>query len=187
MCKDNKGFSMVELVIVIALMAVLGSVFVYSFSMVTGQEARQCANNISTVLDKAKNYSLTKSASSDAYVEIARESGGYIATYFAPVSPINAGAVPGSTDYVQLEKENIGKKAVEVIVTMENGSSFAVNEATHLRIYYDRVSGAFKEAVIVSGTSETNAYCAQIKVVRGRTYLITFYTPTGKHTLERIS
>lgn len=188
MRKDNKGFSMVELVIVIALIAVLGSVLVYSFSLVTGQEARQCANNISTVLDKAKNYSLTKSASSDAYVEISKEaSGEYVATYYAPDSPINDSAVPGSADYVQLENENIGKRTVRVTVSLEGGASSEINETTSLRIYYDRVSGAFKEAVIVSGTSETKAYCSQIEIVRGRTYRISFFNPTGKHTLERIS
>lgn len=187
MRKDNKGFSMVELVIVIALMAVVGSVFAYSFSMVTGQESRQCANNISTVLDKAKNYSLTKSASSDAYVEISKGTDGYIAVFYAPVSPINASAVAGSADYVQLEKENIGKKAVGITVTLEGGSSFEISETTKLRVYFNRVSGAFKEAVVVNGSSETKAYCSKIEIVRGRTYRITFYNPTGKHTLERIS
>lgn len=187
MRKDNKGFSMVELVVVIALMAVLGSVLVYSFSMVTGQEARQCANNISTVLDKAKNYAMTKSGSSDAYVEITKGSDGFIATFYKPVSPINDSAVPGSADYAQLETESIGKKAVGVTVTLEGGSSFEINETTRLRIYFDRVSGAFKEAVVISGSSETKAYCTGITIVRGRTYQISFFNPTGKHTLDRIS
>lgn len=188
MRKDNKGFSMVELMIVIALMAVVGGVLVYSFSMVTGQQARQCASNLSTALDKAKNYSLTKSASSDAYVEIARETnGGYIATYYAPVSPINDSAVPGSSDYVQLEQESLGKRAVEVTCYMEGGTSFQITETNHLRVYYDRVSGAFKEAVAVSGASETTAFCSKIVITRGRTYEITFVNATGKHLLDRIS
>lgn len=186
MYKDNKGFSMVEIVVVIALMAVVVSIFAYSFSLVTGQDARQGANNISTVLDKAKNYSLTKSASSDAYVEITKEAKGYFATYYAPESPVNAHATAGSADYKQLEKEQIAKKAVLITVTMKDAGSFDIMETLKLRIYYDRVSGAFKEAVLVSAGSETRAYCEEIKIVRGRTYLIKLYAPTGKHTLERI-
>ena len=83
--RDDKGFSLVELVVVIAIMAVMGGVLIYSFSLVTGQEARQCASNLSTALNKAKNVALTKSGSSDAFMELSRETdGGYVVQYFVP-------------------------------------------------------------------------------------------------------
>lgn len=180
--RDNKGFTLIELIIVIAIMAVLGGVFVYSFSVVTGQEARQCANNFSAVLDKAKNYALTKSGSSDVYLEVSLDSDkGYMARFYIPVSPEDS-----SSTYVLMEEQKIGKKAVEVTCTLQNGTSFSITGSNCIRIYYDRVSGAFQEATAVIGGGNEESYCTKIQIKRGRTYLLTLVPPTGKHTLERI-
>ena len=185
MLKDNKGYSMLELMVIIALMAIVGAGVFYSFSLVTGQYARECAGNLSAALDKARNYSFTKSASSDAYVEIALEAEGYVATYYVPKSPIDADAVPGTADYTELEKDSLGKKDVEITCELADGSTFNITETESIRIYYDRISGAFKEAARVSGATATRAFCNSITVKRGKTYELTFYNATGKHTLER--
>lgn len=187
--RDNKGFSLVELVVVVALLAIVGGFMAYSFAIVTGQEARQCANNLSTALSKAKNYALTKSGSSDAYMELSKETNGaYVVQYFVPASPVDAGAVPGSEsgDYIQLDKETVGKRAVEITCFLQGGSSFKITESSHLRIYYDRISGAFKEAVWVNGTVETKDYCEKISIKRGKTYQVTLISATGKHSVERV-
>ena len=104
---NNKGFSLVELIIVVAIMAVMGSFIFFSFGLLTGQDARKCANNISTVLDKEKNYALTKSTEVDCCVEISLGSDGYYATYYVPDKAV--GGTP-----VQIEKQEIGKKSVLV-------------------------------------------------------------------------
>lgn len=185
MCKDNKGYSMIELLVIIALMGIIGAGLVYSFSLVTGQYARECASNLSATLDKARNYSFTKSASSDAYVEISLEAEGYVATYYVPQSPIDSDAEPGTADYKEFEKDSIGKKDVEIICNLADGSSFKISGAESLRIYYDRINGAFKEAARVSGATATKAFCKSITVKRGKIYELAFYNATGKHTLER--
>jgi len=185
MCKDNKGYSMIELLVIIALMGIIGAGLVYSFSLVTGQYARECASNLSATLDKARNYSFTKSASSDAYVEISLGAEGYVATYYAPHSPIDADAQPGTSDYVELEQDVIGKKSVDITCNLADASSFNITGAESVRIYYDRISGAFKEAARVSGGTATKVFCDSITVKHGKTYKLTFYNATGQHTLER--
>jgi len=185
---DNKGYSIVELIIVIAIMAIITGFLAYSFSMVTGQQPRECANNISVALDKAKIYSMSKSGSSDAYVEIWLDSNkGYVASYYAPNSPIKVNAIPG-TDYIKIEEEIIGKKtvSVECFLADASGTSFEINGTNRIRIYYDRITGGFKKAAAVLGGSTMEEYCAKIAVSRGREYQITFITATGKHSLERI-
>lgn len=185
MRKDNRGFSIVELIIVIAIMSIMLGVMVYSFSLVTGKEASQCAHNIGTAMDKAKNYAMAKSGSSDVYLLIRKDGNkGYIAEYYIPDGPI-------STSYHMAEgrSEKLGKKAVEVKCTV-GGSRVPLDDSNGIRIYYNRITGAFKDAEIVSNDntsiSDTGA-CTQIEVKRGKTIRLTLIQETGKYKLERIS
>ena len=178
MKKDNKGFSLVELVVVIAIMAVLTGFIFYSFSLLTGQDARQCASNLSTALDKEKNYALTRSGTADCYLELTKTTDGYFVAYYVPKNALVDGT--GAGDYVELEKQKLGKKNVDISCTL-GGSAVTVTEAAPLRVVYDRVSGAFKKVSVGSSTGE----CTKITVKRGRTYELTLYTATGKHDLTR--
>jgi len=178
MKKDNKGFSLVELIIVVAIMAVLTGFIFFSFSLLTGQEARQCAVNLSTALDKEKNYALTRSGTADCYLEITKETDGYYAAYYAPKNALVDGT--GSGDFVLLDKEKIGKQRVSI--SCEINGSTVVLTGSPLRITYNRITGAFKN-VSAGGSSGS---CEKITVELGRTYEFTLYPATGKHTLDRV-
>ena len=172
--KNNKGFSLVELIIVVAIMAVMGGFIFMSFGLLTGQDARKCASNLSTVLDKEKNYALTKSAEADCYVEISLTSDGYFAEYFVPEKAIG-------TAMVSIDKQQIGKASVLISCYGGDGSlKGTMTSGSKLKIVYNRVSGALKE-VSINGTSDIE----MIRIDKGRTYEIELFTATGKHTLER--
>lgn len=186
--RDNKGFSLIELVVVVALMALLVGVLGYSFSLVTGQEARQCANNLSTALDRAKNYALTKSGSSDAYMELTRDTdGSFLVTYYVPAKAWTNNAQSGTADYVAIDSQTIGKKAVEITCNLTTIGSVTLTSGTSIRFYYDRISGALKKVVWVTGGSQQEDHCQQITVSRGKTYLLTLIEATGRHSLERVN
>lgn len=185
--RENKGFSLIEAIVVMAIMALLTGMVTYSFGLVTGQEARQCANNLSAAMDKAKSYALSKSGSSDAYLEILRDADQSIMVrFYIPQNPVVTGAVPGTADYLLFEEQKVGKRAVEVICNMVDGTAFPITETAHIRIYYDRISGAFKQAIMVDTGVETAAYCNNITISRGKTYQIQFINATGKHILDRV-
>lgn len=178
MKKDNKGFSLVELIIVIAIMAVLSGLIFYSYSMLAGQDARQCANNLSAALDKEKNYALTKSGTADCYMELTKTADGYFAVYYVPKNALVDGT--GTGDYVEQEKQKLGKQSVDISCTI-GGSTVTVTEAASLEVTYDRITGAFKKVSVGSSTGD----CTKITVKRGRTYELTLYSATGKHELKR--
>lgn len=180
----NSGFSLVELIVVIAIMAILVGVATYSFALVTGKEAGQCANNLGTALDKAKNYALAKSGSTDAYLLVKYDSDeGYIAEYYVPDSPI---ATAGNCHLVESEK--LGKKSVEVTVELDGVGFISLDDSKELRVYFNRITGAFKEAELVSGGSVIHtAYCNKIEVKRGKQYELDLIAATGKHTITRVN
>lgn len=196
--KENKGFSLVELIIVLAIIAVLGGIVIYSLSLLTGQHARECANGTSAALDKEKNYALTKSATVDCYIEIVmRDGDGYYARYYTPGSAIT------QTDWILAEEQRLGRQRVSMIVTLENTDTGSVQNVTidtdtSIKIVYNRTSGAFKGAVFSDGTDGDAGYlpdmdtigrnqCTAITIEQGRIYEIELYPATGKHVLSRLN
>ena len=198
--KENKGFSLVELVIVIAIMAVIGSAIFYSYMLIVGQYPRECANNLSSSMDKAKNYALTRSASVDCYMELAKNNKGYYVKYYvpknatAPGHDVNTGAFQPD-DWELTEEVNIGKKMVHVNCEFYNGSTkvktVEINDTDSVKFVYNRITGALKgigDAASDYGLNsiDGNYTDVYIKVEYSRKYEIHLYTATGKHVLSRV-
>ncbi|MCM1088522.1 MAG: type II secretion system GspH family protein [Muribaculaceae bacterium] len=186
MVKDEKGFSLVELVIILAIMAVLGSVMFYSFTLVTGQYARECANNLSASLNKEKNYALTRSATVDCYMELVKDSDGYHAKYYVPKNAIT------ETEWELAEEQSIGKERVGVICTLDSGSEITLASGQSVKFVYNRSSGAMKGIVSSDGATDglpdvITQKCDSITILHGREYKIQLYPATGKHELSRVN
>lgn len=196
--KDNKGFSLVELVIVIAIMAVMSGFVFIGFGLLTGQNARECANDISAALGKEKNYSLTKSATIDCYMELMYDpDDGYHVKYYQPRNAIVTGS--STSDWVLMDDEKVGKRTVFVDCDFDDGTSLTISDGNSVKFIYDRVSGALKAAGKSNGSTpgieddirsdienDTAAKCTKIRIDSGRTYVITLYPATGKHELSRV-
>ena len=207
--KDNKGFSLVELVIILAIMAALSGTIFYSFTLATGQYARECANNLSTALDKEKNYALTRSASVDCYMEIIKDGNSYVARYYVPESAIAEGTdlTGNGADWLLAEELKIGKSRVNITYQIGSGSEITIDDDTSVKFVYNRISGAMK-AIVESDASEpaaaggvrrgyippnTDSSVHTLKgdkviitLLNGRKYEIELYTATGKHVLSRV-
>lgn len=207
--KDNRGFSLVELVIVLAIIAVLGAAAYYSLMLMAGQYARECAVNLNAVLEKEKNYALTKSASVDCYVEIVKQNNSYFARYYIPQSAVADGTDAGGdgADWLLAEEKNIGKSRVDITYKIGTGTETALDDDTSVKFVYDRISGAMKAIVDSDGTEPAesgglrrgqlpqagapgmhalNGEEVLITLLNGKKYEIKIYTATGKHTLSRV-
>lgn len=196
--KDNKGFSLLELLVVIAVLAVMGTFVFVGLGLLTGQYARECANDISAALSKEKSYSMTRSATVDCYMELLYKSDGYYVRYYQPVNAIatgkdGSGSLQGA-DWIPAEEEKVGRSSVIVTCTLNvNGSTEEVTiDDTHsVKFVYDRTSGALKKAFKSDGATDgieenaDEAFCENIIIQRGKTYEIKMYSATGKHELTR--
>lgn len=180
--KNNKGFSLVEILIVVAIIAIMGGFMFLSLGLLSGQDAKECANNLSTVLDKEKNYALVKSTGeTDCYVEIKKETDGYYARYYVPQSAVGTGTVC-------ISEEKLGKSSVIINGCYDDNFGDTnpavlkrgLTSGKTLKITYDRSSGAVKE-VNLDGETDINV----ITIDKGRKYDIYFYIATGKHMMKR--
>lgn len=202
--KDNKGVSLVELVIVIAIMAILGTFVFVGFGLLTGQYARECANDLSAALSKEKNSSLTKSATIDCYMELLYDDDGYHVRYYVPKNAIVKGDTPPS-DWVLADDQKVGSKRVYININWEydggTSTSTVIQSGQSVKFIYDRISGALKASGESDGITPgidsfilddiangVAAKCTKITITidHGRTYEITLYPATGKHELTRV-
>lgn len=197
--KNNKGYTIVEMVIILAIIAVLGSAVFYSYTLLIGQYARECANNLSTSLDKAKNYALTRSASVDCYVELSKDNKGYHMKYYVPKNAIALGHDDDGNflpdDWELAEELDIGNKRVKVTCEFYNSSSMddvEIDDSHSVKFVYNRISGALK-GIGSSGSSDHGLDTIEesytdvvINILNGREYEIHLYTATGKHELSRV-
>ena len=159
---DQKGFSLVELVVVIAIMGVLAVGGLLSMSLVFGQNIKSCYKELESYLQQTRMMAMSRA---DATLKIYTKVDG---VYVYPS--------------VENREIKIGKVGISVSYHDTNGNTVDVTGATELEISFDRSSGAFKPISISSGVSN---YCDMIKLTDGdRTYQLKLAPKTGKFYLD---
>lgn len=160
---DNRGVSLVEVMVVVAIMAVVGGVGIWSINTMSGKPAQQCAQKIVYSLE---HHRTTAMARVDAKYRL-YENGGkiYVDEYWTnDETGIDPSAPPATST-------EIGSSGVKVQYTL---GADATRHDLPLELAFDRSSGAFKKQ---SGGD----YCTQIFVMRGgREYSVTLVPLTGK-------
>lgn len=178
----DKGYSLIELVVVIAIMAILVGVFAISVSSLSGRKVNKCADEIVTTLERARVLTLGKEQNQ---VE-------FRLYYDTTEKQYRAQIYQGG---VVVSDRVVGKDPIEISVTFE-GDSTAYDLKTAdikgtapyvsdpgnegLFLVFNRSSGAFEQGTTSVG-SDVKSYCSKITVSNGsRTIEITPVGRTGK-------
>ena len=171
----NGGFSLVELIIVIAIMAALLTTAMFSISMVFSANAKACANGIQRAVADCKVTAMGKSA---AWLVIYRDTDGVLYGRLHTMEQKSGEAI-GTYEEVVQEPEKIGGKRVSITYADELGTDMGelpVGESNGIRIEFDRSSGSFKDGTIKS-----------IDIVGGsKHYQLTLIKLTGKLSLKAL-
>ena len=193
-CKWNeKGFSLVELIIVIAIMAVVIGTVVFSVSMVFSANAKACCNNLQRAIADCK---VTTMGKSEAWLVLYRGSDNqiYCQMYYneaviendaegnPKVKKDDAGNVIMKAVPANEEPQKIGGNRVEItyIYTDEYknrkpSSDLKKGVENGITIVFDRSSGSFKNAP------------KSMEIIGGnRHYHLEFNELTGKVTVKQI-
>lgn len=171
MRKNNTGFSLVEVIIAIAMLTILTGVGAYGIGQVTGFRAREAADKITSSITENKIETLGKAKSSGGMAwEIYEKDGDF---YVRTLYDLGSGASYSGAS----EKVNDGKVEVWAGSKTVGGYSLDKMETDETyRIYFNRATGAVCDS---SGASLT--YDPYIKVVYGRKeYDIIVISKTGK-------
>lgn len=173
MKQNNNGYSLVEIIIVIAIMAILtGGVF-FSIGMVFGANAKTCANDIKNAISQCKVNAMGKS---DATLEIYRDSTNqciYARQW-----------IKESYGWQAKEAEKISNAKVYVTYTV-NGIDYELDGTKPVFIGFNRSSGGFTKATNPNSNMKEPDICSGFFVGGGgRKYDIELVELTGKVNVE---
>ncbi|SEQ01200.1 pilus assembly FimT family protein [Butyrivibrio sp. TB] len=170
-CINDKGVSLVELIIIIAIMAVLSTGLISMISILNGRAARECAQDTLSALSKVRVLTLSKSAGAppsgkasdaDVYLEIKPDGGGRILIM----------QVKGD---IVVDQISVGAANVDIIAEINKKE---VNlTGTDIKIAYDRATGAFLKY-------SDEGYITKLTFEQGKSYTINMTPATGKATME---
>lgn len=171
MKKNNDGYSLVEIIIVIAIMMILTGGIFYSVNMVFGANAKTCANDLRGAIAQCKINAMGKS---DAALEIFRDSTNqciYARQWTNDGSGWNSN-----------EREKISNARVGVTYTTDGASYQELDDTHPVFIGFDRSSGSFQECTD-PGTGVINSYpiYQEFRVTGGsRSFTVELTRLTGK-------
>ena len=160
--QDNSGVSIVELLVIIAIVAILSGAAVNLFGYLNGKQARQCAYKLEAAISEIRMETMSKSDGEpdSVYLEVVNED-----------DKIYAKRMIKGTE----AKDLIGEK-VSVFAIDTTGAENMISSGTYVRVFFNRATGALlKEAAH-----------PQFKIVQGNTtYIVAIEPTTGRISCER--
>ena len=170
MKRNNKGFSLIELIVVIALVGVLTAVIAPALQQLVSSEARKCSSQIDSLLSKCKIFSMGRQG--DVYIRIYEVNGKIMGEY------IENGAI--------ISTEQLGGRRASVSVTPISDAAYTISSSNSLYISFSRATGGLR---LFSPTLPTTIPASPIEIgtakievtASGKTYTVDIASSTGKH------
>lgn len=161
MTKDNKGFSLVEFIIVVGIIAIVTSAAFYGFGYLSMADCKKCATRINSGLSTAK--SKTMASVDPVNMFLYRYDGDYYIKYDT------SDTITKDTD-----AEKVGNANITVKVNSVGGSSTILQDGSEpVKISSSRKDGSYK-----SGPQTIDVSAGDV------TKTIYLVTDTGKHFIQ---
>ncbi len=131
--KNNKGFTLVELIIVIAIIAVLASSSFAYFSLNSSTNAKEVASDLQAMISRLKISTI--SGEINPYMSVIHESDGlYAVLYIEDENGIQ----------IEAEKKKLANSGMEILYKVkESNNEIVLGESSPINLKFDRDSAAF--------------------------------------------
>lgn len=174
--RKNRGFTYIELLVVVAILAIAAVLLLGSFSVTYSSSAKGCAKSIVSALSECKLDAMSRTGNS--YLLVYQTDEGMVLDYYRSGAPLPA--------------ETVVKKVLGVSWTDSNGTVHsAPTETMPLCFTFSRSAGSFltlDESAAAAGMTVrygTGLYCRNIQISGGgQTYTVTLVPATGRFGLE---
>ena len=135
---DNRGFTLTELMVVIAIMGILVGATSASINQIFSNQTRKFINDCDAMLTRCRVETLS-GAPDGTCVELRCDSNGkcYVAYY-------EGSRVAGQAP-IKVEEEQLKRSSASCTYVKEDGSTGTLGRENSLQISYDRTTGAMNE------------------------------------------
>lgn len=190
--RDERGFSLVELIVVIAIISIIGAGAYGMLGLLNGKYAKECATKTQSALSQTKVAAMSKSKGAALYDV-------YIRIYTSADGSVYVDSVTGrGTANEARTTEKIGNARVTVsavkgrVGTEASDSTVTLDGINEIIIAFDRSDGTFNEVVnteptgLIAPAKETDVYWKKIFFTQGSVeYVLDLVPLTGKFSLSR--
>ena len=195
--KKNQGFTLVEMVITVAIFAILLGIISPSLNSVLGFRVQRATNSIASALDKTRREAMSRLVGE---MKLEYRSDGYYITYY-----LDRGKEGTSSKIRKDDTEKIAPAGTRISYTDSTGQTYDLwdGDKNSLILTYDRATGGFLPVqsneweqneileVLAQGQDiplerdENQPYCQTITVRGGmRTRVITLNKDTGRYSIK---
>lgn len=170
MKRNNQGFSYVELILVIAIMAIVIGIITLSMGLVSRSNVNRGADKLENTLNQARTASMAKGYRNGALTILCQDG-----KYYYYVGDYNA------TDDIEENKTEFANTTISVGYTKvgDEDSLISIGDGGRLIITYNQSTGAFNTSPTVG------AYIDSIVLSKDdKRCVIKLYPETGKCTIN---
>lgn len=162
--RDNRGTSIVELLVIMAIMAILVGMVTNLFGYLNGKEAKQCAYKLEAAISEIRMETMSKSDGEKESVYLVLENR-------------NDQIYAGRSIRSDVTSDLIGEKVVITVKDASGNEIGVLTDGKAVPIYFNRATGALLE--------ESEKYAA-FEVTQGKvTYVVKIEPTTGRISNER--
>ncbi len=171
--KRNRGFSYIEVLVVVAMLAVAVTIISSSISVMFGLNPRKSANELSSMISRCKIGAMSRAG--DVYLVVSKDTSGITAYYY-------------ENDILK-EERNLGKSSVSISYTDTATPANTIDVSGDYKLYisFNRATGGFSDLTTACSRAGGDAtkigtgFSETITITGGKTYVITLVPSTGKH------
>ena len=135
MRQKNKGFTLVEMVITVAIFAILLGILVPSLNSILGFRAQRAANSIASALDKTKIEASNRLVGE---MKLEKLDDGYYISYY-----LDRGKVGSESNVEQDQAEKIAPARTLISYVTDNNETHQMKTGDSIVLTYDRATGGF--------------------------------------------